>query len=530
MLNKIRKGANSFIIRLMLAMIAFAFVGWGIKDVLQARNNLDVVSFKSAKNVTENDFLRAKSEEITMYQKQTGTNLSEEDIKQLGIERVVLQRLINDTILSDIANYYNLELSDDSVISHIKQSPMFKNEKGEFDVTIFKSMFRNSSMNEALYLQNFKEKMLKNAVISTFLGAFKVPQSMVDNIVSYMAESRSVDLVQVDLMSPLKNTESLTVKNEQVEEFYKNHKELFTVQEMRNFSYIKVDSELIAKKIIITEQDLLEFYEENKSDYEGKGLDKIRNQVLAALKQYKADELMIEFAKNLEDDVAAGSSLKEIAEKYEVDLINLKDVTYDNAIDKNSSVSVAADAIFEMTEGEVLYPIELQDKSGLILVELTNITPARLQEFNVVVDKARNLLKDKITTHTNLKSFEDLAVNFKNNKLSSNELNIKAIKVDPKFSISRSELDEETKLPQGLLSSIFQTNNKESTPVFRLGNKAYFAFVKDISVNQEKLKTIRKSSGKNISTSIKNSVLEELVFNFIKKNNMKINFKDQVLQ
>ena len=128
MLNKIRKGANSFVIRLMLGMIAFAFVGWGIKDVLQSRNNLDVVSFKSAKNITEDDFLRAKSEEITMYQKQTGTNLNEEDIKQLGIEKVVLQKLINDTILNDIASYYNLELSDDSVISFIKQSSMFKND------------------------------------------------------------------------------------------------------------------------------------------------------------------------------------------------------------------------------------------------------------------------------------------------------------------------------------------------------------------------------------------------------------------
>lgn len=530
MLNKIRKGANSFVIRLMLGMIAFAFVGWGIKDVLQARNNLNIVSFKSAKNITENDFLRAKSEEITMYQKQTGTNLSEEDIKQLGIEKVVLQRLINDTILNDIASYYNLELSDDAVISLVKQSPMFKNEKGEFDVAIFKSMFRNSSINEALYLQNFKEKILKNAVISTFLSAYKVPQSMVDNIVHYMAESRSVDLVQVDLKNPLKNTESIIIKDEQIEEFYKNHKELFTVQEMRNFSYIKADSTLITKKIIITEQDLLEFYEENKSEYENKSLDKIKNQLLIALKRQKADELMIEFAKNLEDDVAAGMTLKEIAEKYDVDLVNLKDITYDKAIDKNSSVSVAADAIFEMTEGEVLYPVELEDKSGLILVELTNITPAKLQEFNVVIDKARNLLKDKITAHTNIKNFEDLAINYKNNKLTTNELSAKGIKVDSKFSISRSELDDETKLPQGLLSSIFQTNNKESTPVFRLGNKAYFAFIKDINVSKEKLKAVQKSSGENISTSIKNSILEELVFNFIKKNNMKVNFKDQVLQ
>ena len=530
MLNNIRKGANSFVIRILLAMIAFAFVGWGIKDVLQSRNNFDVVSFKSAKNITENDFLRAKSEEITMYQKQTGTNLSEEDIKQLGLEKVVLQRLINDTILNDIADYYNLDLSEGAVISYVKQSPIFKNEKGEFDIGIFKSMFRNSNQNEAVYLQNYKEKLLKGAIISTFLEAFKVPQSMVTNVVSYMAERRFADLVQVDLKTPQKNDEITNISDEKLEEFYKTHKELFTVQEMRNLSYIKADAALVAKKIIITEQGILDFYEENKDEFENKSFDKIKVQLVAAFKQQKADELMIEFAKNLEDDVAAGLTLKEIAEKYEVELVDLKNVTYEKAIDKDSVISVAADAIFEMTEGEVLYPVELQDKSGLILVELSTITPAKLEEFSVVKEKARLLLKDRLIAHANMKNFENLASDYKNNKLSVKELSVLGIKADPKFSISRSQLEEETKLPQGLLFSIFQLKKGETTPVFRLGNKAYFAHVKNISTDDEKLKTINKSAGESISTTIKNSILEELIFYFIKKNNMKVNFKDRVLQ
>jgi len=530
MLNNIRKGANSFLIRILLAMIAFAFVGWGIKDVLLARNNLDVVSFKSAKNITENDFLRAKSEEITMYQKQTGTNLSEEDIKQLGIEKVVLQRLINDSILNDIANYYNLDLSEICVISFVKQSQIFKNEKGEFDLSIFKSMFRNSYLNEAAYLQNYKEKLLKNTVLSTFLEAFVTPKSMVTNIASFMAERRYADLLQVDLDTLQQNTEIQAITPEQVEEFYKNHKELFTRQEMRNLSYIKADAALVTKKIIITEQDILDFYEENKEEYENKSFNKIKNQLIMAFKQQKADELMIEFAKNLEDDVAAGLALKEIAEKYEVELVELKNITYEKAIDKDSIINIAADAIFEMTEGEMLYPVELQDKSGLILVELSTIVPAKLEEFNAVKDKAQSLLKDKMIAQANMKKFQDLASNYKNNKLTTKELNAQGIKVDSKFSMSRAQLEEETKLPQRLLTSLFQLKKGESTPVLRLGNKAYFAHIKDINTDKDKLKNIQKSAGESISANIKNSILEELVFYFIKKNNMKVNFRDQVLQ
>src|SRR4051812_46594891 len=122
MLNNIRKAADSFIMRVLLGMIVFAFVGWGIKDVLHTTNNQDLVTFAHAKNITEEDFLKAKAEEVNNIQRQTTTNLSEEEIKQMNIDNLVIKRLINNSILSYLVNYYDLDISDEAVIQLVKDS------------------------------------------------------------------------------------------------------------------------------------------------------------------------------------------------------------------------------------------------------------------------------------------------------------------------------------------------------------------------------------------------------------------------
>lgn len=198
MLNKIRKTADSFVMKMLLAMIAFAFVGWGIKDVLQGNQNFDIVKFSNTKNITEDDFLRAKTEQIHLLQKQTGSNLSEDQIKQLNIDNFIIKKLVNDSILNYLVQYYDLDLTDDTVAQLVKDSPHFKNEQNIFDLALFKNFLKNSYTTEEKYLTDLKEQSLKNTLIAIFLESFPVPKITIQNIVNYMAETRDITLVQMD--------------------------------------------------------------------------------------------------------------------------------------------------------------------------------------------------------------------------------------------------------------------------------------------------------------------------------------------
>lgn len=529
MLNNIRKLADGFVARILLGMVAFAFVGWGVKDALQSRNNYDLVTFKDAKNITEDDFLKAKAEEISVIQKQNSTSLTEEDIKKLNIDKIVLERLIKDNILDYIVNYYNLNLTDEAVIELIKKSPMFQNEEGRFDIDIFKSVFRNSYQREEDYLRQIKERTLKSALISVFFESFKVPELMINNIVNYMAETRNLDLVSIELNTNSMNVNIPAPTNDQLKELYQKHPDLFTKAEMRSVNYIEILPSFVQRNIKeLSDQELLAFYDEHKDEYHNKAFNDVKKEVNKIVQQQKFDELMIEFEKNLEDDVASGSSLKEISEKYEIKLQTAENLSYETMAKDKTSLADAIESIFEMTEGEISYPIEMTDKKGLLLVELVSVKPSYVEYFQDVIAVVEKSWRKNHLESLNLKRIENIASSYKSKTEDKQALS--GISVNSKFSIARSDLEENQSLPTELLMSIFQIKAGSSTPVFRQGNKAYFAFVKQIIEDKTKAKTIKESSRENISTTIKNGVMNELISYFVKKNNTKINYKDRSLQ
>ncbi|MGI4775920.1 MAG: SurA N-terminal domain-containing protein [Janthinobacterium lividum] len=535
MLNSIRRGANSLVIRLLLGMIAFAFVGWGIKDALQGQNNYDLVTFSEAQNISDSDFYRAKSEEISLIQKQNEANLTEEDIKQLGLDKIVLYRLINRSIFNNIVNMYDLKLNEESIIVLLKKSPIFKDHQGNFDYAAVKSFLRNSNLNEQEYFKDLEQRILKNTLVTTFLDSFKVPEIMIKNVVDYMTEERSIELVQIDLKNIDKKFVPPMPSEKEVIEFYQKHKELFTTKELRSLGYIRLTASDLMSKIVINNDELKDFYNKNKDEFGTDNFDKVRSQIANILNQQKIDQLMAESIKNLEDDVAAGISIEEIAKKYNFQLLTMDNVTYETIANENSEMNVIADAVFEMSEGEILYPTEIKDRTELILVELKSVKAAKLEPFENIKEKASKLLVGKLTSHNNLKNFEKIAKNYKSDRLIPRQLedlkNTATVKIDA-LKLVRSEIETNLELPQVLLNSIFRTKKDTTTQVIRFDDKAYFAYINQIKISdKETNNTEKKISNRNeIISSINSSLIEDLVNCYVKKNNMKVNFKDPVLE
>lgn len=518
MLDNIRKTADSFIMRVLFAMIAFAFVGFGIKDVLNGRRGGDIVTFSHVKNISQKDFLRAKSLEINAISKQTGTSLTDEEITQLNIDNRILKRLVYDNVLDYLVSYYDLDLSDDTVKILVKESPVFKNEQGIFDIKIFKTYFRNSYMDEEKYLLNFKEKALKHIFVSTFVESFYVPKAMTDNIVDYMAEKREVELVQIDLQNKPKDFKIPTPTDQQLKDFYQDNKTSFEVPEKRSFSYIKANIKDL--KVSVTQDELLEFYNENKDEFGNQSFESVQKQLHDLLTAQKIDILNMEFAKKLEDDVAAGSSLVEIAEKYKLPIQNISYVSYAELIE-DKIIAENADSIFELSERELSYPIEAQDKSYLILVELKSIQPVKIPEFDAIKGQVNKVWVKQNIADVNLKIIKDLAKEYNSDQENIKELKGSGIKISKKSYI-RAEMENELTLIPEMLLSIFNTKIGSNTPVFQVGNEVYFAHIKSRSIDELTAKNIHVNSEKNIIYNIKNSIIDELINYTIIQNDMQV--------
>ena len=79
MISKFRKGADSLLVRILLGLIAFSFVGVGGAAFINGNSSGDVVSFSETDSISFEEFHIAKAKEIESLQRQNGINLTEEN-------------------------------------------------------------------------------------------------------------------------------------------------------------------------------------------------------------------------------------------------------------------------------------------------------------------------------------------------------------------------------------------------------------------------------------------------------------------
>jgi hypothetical protein len=274
----------------------------------------------------------------------------------------------------------------------------------------------------------------------------------------------------------------------------------------------------------IKEEELKEFFENNKDSLGLKIFDKEKAQIKQLVTEQKLTELMLELGKNLEDAVAAGSSLKEIAEKYDLKIISAGGLTKE-IIENNELFKEIADIIFDLSEGELSYPIELKSSQELLLVELRAAHPSKVEDFADIKKKVEQSWLEDALKKGNIKILEALAKEY-----SSSTTSLPKGAKSKTITLTRAELQDNQTIPVQLLFAIFQIQTNKSTPIITIEDKGYFANLKQIKLDKKQADKIRKENGDRIASTIKNGAIDELISYFIKQNNMKVNDKDRVLQ
>jgi len=524
MLTGFRKAADNIFVRILLGLIAFSFVVAGASSFLSGNNGGNVISFSKTESIPVEQFLALKAKEIEAIQNQNNINLTEEQIAGLNIDKGILQRLINDAMINYLAKIYDFDLSEEEVIRFVKKMPYFKDQNGNFDFKLFKDSFRNSKRMEDEYLVNMKSDLIKTVVLDVFMESFKPSRLMVDNIVNYMAMTRNFDTISIDLTQKQSGFKPDTIDDKTIEEYYKNNENDFILPELRSFSYFIIDKEFFGSRLKLDESEIKNYYEENKNDFDDRPYSQVKDQVGKLLSSNKLEELTKEIVKQIEDDIAGGLNLLDISKKYNLKIVSVDDVSKIDLANRTTPVNFSdvADGIFEMTENETSYPLEIPEQDVVIVTELTKITVSKNQTLEEVKDKICALLQEKAVMDANIIILEEVRKDYDPKKTTSESLKAKGIKVKSNQSLARADLEEIEKNYE-LLKLVFKTQKGNSTDVVKDGKTASFAFIKSETTSQAKSKKIIDTSSEQINKAIKQSVMQELIGYLTEQNDMKVN-------
>lgn len=259
----------------VFVFVLSVFVDWGAGGMAGSTVDSNAIAAQvNGHTVTIPEYRRALYFTEQRYREAYGQNLSPEMIEALGLQRQVLDSLVDQEILLSEARRMNLEATPEEIRKKILEIPTL-NPDGKFvGATNYERYVKMIGYASAA---DFERDLANELTIAKLQNALQqtiaIPEKLVEAEYRRREENARIRYVlhAADRLAP-----NVTVAQAEVEQFYKANASRYSHPEQRRITYLFADSAKIASQITPTEQELRAQYERNKETY--KSGDQVRAQ------------------------------------------------------------------------------------------------------------------------------------------------------------------------------------------------------------------------------------------------------------
>lgn len=344
MLEYLRNAAEKPVAKILIGILAFSFVGWGVAEWIFGNvvgdNALVTVG---GEKVTVQQFNMEKSREMaSMTRDQQRAIYSDANATQAFNQRV-LTDLATKQMAENRAADLGFVVSDARVAREIREFPEFQSG-GKFSALLFDTVLNNSGYSETEFADIIRGQVLRSMVLGSSSVPMSVPKFAADAMYNARYGQRAIEYSTVKF----EDFNAGQPTDEQLREFYESNPHV--VPEKRTVSYVLIPADL------------------SKPD------------------SYDAGYAT---AQKVEDDIISGESMSEAAAKHKVKYVSLKPFDAQNRPVDNILTDQMVAKIFNMDEG--LESELIETKNGFVIVRVDKIAPAHNAEFDTV---KKNLVAD----------------------------------------------------------------------------------------------------------------------------------------
>lgn len=265
MLQNLRDQSKRWYVKALFVFLVVCFSMWGVADIFVNYVNMRPVATVDGHNVSQEDFSNRLRSALSRAQEASKSQITPEQIKDMGIAQKILDSLIDHTLLAAEVGKFHLVVSDAAVRRRIQSIPEFLNEQGTFDKRAFDYLLRDNSITESQFIGDLRADMQQRQFFSALMAGIHLPKSYVDLLFQGFFEQRVFAVVTVPFSKMIVKE---TPKEGDLEKFYKENQEQFTLPEMRSITLLEIDPKFLKDQITITQDKLQEEYERRKVEFE----------------------------------------------------------------------------------------------------------------------------------------------------------------------------------------------------------------------------------------------------------------------
>lgn len=370
----------------IMGLLVLGLVGFGLTDF---GGSVRSVATVGKAEVTTEDYARAVQQQIRRFSQQTGQQMTFQQARAFGIDRIALGQLITSAALENEAENLGLSVGDETVGERIQNMPDFVNASGDFDRQIYEATLRQNGLNAGDFENRIRSDVSEALLQSAISAGVETPDIFVNTFYNYARETRDATWVRLgadDLTTPIG-----TPTDSDLTSFHADNGEDFTRPETKTIDYAWLTPDMLVDDIAVEDTQLQELYQTRLAEFvqpERRLVERLvylgEDQANAALARLEAGEVTY-------DDLVAERGL-------ELSDVDLGDVAIED-------LGAAGEGIFALTEPGVVGP--LTSDLGPALFRMNGILAARETTFeearedlrqDAASDRARRLILDTRTT------------------------------------------------------------------------------------------------------------------------------------
>jgi peptidyl-prolyl cis-trans isomerase D len=253
-----------------LGLVVLTFVFFYVPDFLSPTTGTgvagDTVATVQGRAITAGDFTRAYNAQMAQFRNAYGGNMNPAMLRQLGLDRQVLQQMIEQQAVLAEATRLGISATDAEVRERIMSIPAFQ-ENGQFiGEQRYRQLLRlqRPPISASQFEEEIRNSVILDKMRATLTEWITVSDAEADAEFRRRNEKVTMELVSFPTVSFL---DQVQVSDADVAAFFEQSKETYRIGERRKVRYLLLDAQAIRNNITVPEQDIQRAYRQNIDQY-----------------------------------------------------------------------------------------------------------------------------------------------------------------------------------------------------------------------------------------------------------------------
>src|SRR3954464_5406577 len=387
-----------------LGLVCVAFVLFYIPDFLRGSGadaaSGDTVAKVEGRDISSADFRRTYQAQLQAYRSAYGGNMSDQLLKQPGIDQQILQQMVDERAALAEAERLGIKVSDEEVRQRIFAMPAFQENGGFIGEARYQQLLR--MQRPPMIASEFEDNIRHGLAVEKLRGSLTDWLSVNDAELEkeYRRRNDKVKLAVVSLTADSLRTQ-VSATDADVTAYFDAHKNDFKIPEKRKIRYLLIDVEALRAKTVIPPADIEREHNNNSEKYTTP--EQVRPSHILLKTEGKDDATVKAKAEELLKQARSGADFAELAKKNSEDEASAKNGGDLDYFGKGRMVPEFDQVAFTMQPGQISDLVKTQ--FGYHIIKLVDKKPAKVSTLAEV----RQQITDQLAYETARAQAADLA-------------------------------------------------------------------------------------------------------------------------